>query len=60
MLKNHKNDQDVAFFVDVFKFELYENLKRTDVRNLSFIISVHFFVLDLCNVKSFFTILSVA
>ena len=46
MLKNH---QDFAFFVDSFKFELSENLKRHDVRNLSFILSEHRFVLDLCN-----------
>ena len=42
------------FFVDPFKFDLYENLKRTDITNLSFILSVHLFVLDLCNVKSSF------
>ena len=52
--KMFKNHQDFAFFVDPFQFELHNNLKRTDVRNLSFIISVHLFVLDLCNVKSSF------
>ena len=57
MLKNH---QDFAFFVDPFKFEPYENLKRIDVRNLAFIISAHPFVLDLCNMKSYFTRFSVA
>ena len=35
-----KNQQDFPFFVDPFKFELCENLKRTDIRNLSFILSV--------------------
>ena len=50
-----KNRQDFAFFVDPFKFELYENLKRTDVRNLSFILSVHLSVFNVCNVKSSFT-----
>ena len=48
------------FFVDPFKFDLYENLKRTDITNLSFILSVHLFVLDLCNVKSSFMRFSVA
>ena len=42
ILKNHR---DIAFFLDPFKFELYENLKRTDVRNLRFILSVHLFTL---------------
>ena len=51
MLKNH---QDFAFFVDPFNFELYKNLERTNVRNLSFLLTVHHFVLDLCNVKSSF------
>ena len=55
-----KNNQDIEFVVDPFKFELYENLKRTNVRNLFFILSVHRFVLDLCNVKSSFTRFSVA
>ena len=49
MLKNH---HDIAFFVDTFIFELHENWERPDVRNLSFILSVHLFVLDLCIVKS--------
>ena len=52
MLKNH---QDIAFFVDPFKFKLHESLKRTDVRNVSFVLSVHLFVFDLCDVKSSFT-----
>ena len=42
MLKNH---QSFTFFVDPFDSELYENLKRTDVKNLSFRLSVHLFVL---------------
>ena len=49
MLKNH---HDIAFFVDTFIFELHENWGRPDVTNLSFILSVHLFVLDLCIVKS--------
>ena len=52
VLTNHR---DIAFCVDALKFELYENLKRTDVRNLSFILSLHRFVLELCNVKPFCT-----
>ena len=56
MLKNH---QDFPCFVDPFKYVLNANLKRTDVRNLSFMLSVHLFVLELCNIKSSFTILSV-
>ena len=35
MLKYH---QDFVFFVDPFKFELHENLERTDIRNRSFIL----------------------
>ena len=59
MLKNH---QDIAFFVDPFKYEFYESLNRTDIRNLSFILSVNLSVLDLCNVRlrSSFTKFSVA
>ena len=49
-----KNRQDNAFFVEPFKFDLLENLKRTDVRSLSLILSVHIFVLDLCKCKVFF------
>ena len=52
MLKNY---QDFVFFVDSFKFELHVNLKITDARNLSFILSVDFFVLDLCNIESSFS-----
>ena len=55
MLKNHQN---TGLFADPFEFELYEILKRTDVRTLSFILSVHLFVLDLCNVKSSFATFS--
>ena len=42
-----QNRQDLAFFVDPSKFELYESLKRTDLRNLSFTLFVHLFLLDL-------------
>ena len=55
-----QNREDFAFFVDPSKFELYESLKRTDLRNLSFTLFVHFFLLDLCNVKPSFTRFSVA
>ena len=41
MLKKY---QDFVFFGDPFKFELYENLKRTDDRNLPSILSVHLIV----------------
>ena len=43
MLKDH---QDIAFFADPFKFEMYENLKRIDVRKLSFLLFVHLCVLN--------------
>ena len=46
--------RDFAFFVDPYKFDLYENLERTDVRNLSLILLVYLFLLDLCNVKASF------
>ena len=53
--KTLKKYQNFAFFAESFKFELYKNLKRSEARNLFFILSVNLFVLDLCNVKSSFT-----
>lgn len=42
-----KKQRDFAFFVDPFKFELYEKSKRIDAINLSFVLPVHLFVLAL-------------
>ena len=33
-----KNNQDVAFFVGPFEFELYKSLKQTDIGKISFIL----------------------
>ena len=62
MLKNRHDVaffHDIAFFVELFKFELYENFKRTDIINLFFTLSVYLFVFDLCNVMYFSTRFSV-